>query len=213
MKVLITTAAVSVLIGVLFFGLLQYGPLGTYFVSASEKSNAFQSVFTFLAFATAMIGVVQYIVNSRKKIKPSLKVRVKGQKGASNIAYIPKAKSEIKIYLKNEGNRPIESHEVNLFFFVPEDVKAKMTECLGDKPRQAKHEVFPGYDAFGKVIMERVMSKKLISLFIFEIETTKDFEFQYYFESEDEHFPSGMKIKDRQPVDRLGKIKIIAQKG
>ena len=59
MKIILSALVAALVIGVISFLAIQYWPLASYFSVASEKANAFQAIFTFLAFLVALPALIE----------------------------------------------------------------------------------------------------------------------------------------------------------
>lgn len=214
---LFVTAIFSLLIAGIAYFLIQHSFLSLYFDTASEKSNAFQAIFTFLAFAVALLGVVQYVLNSQKKAKLEFKVKIPELSGTHTDIILAKdsikSVMRIKLYIENNGTKEINPFEAFYFLFVPKELEPRVIEWLGEKqPEAAIHESFPDFVAYGGHSPERIWPKNSILVMTIQITLSRKnvHEILYYMRSSTGYHPSHIHLDktNKQPVSNLGKLTI-----
>lgn len=214
---IINAGIITLVAGILAIAAIQFSPLNEYFLNANDKSSAFQSIFTFLSFGLALTAVVQYVSNSHKRAKLTIKVKASAESGITDDLSIKSSGAtdvlSINVYVQNIGSKLLDRNEAYYFLFFPNDLDFKITHALeGNTPESIIHESFPKAQGLTGYLPEKLWPGGVVRVLTLQltIKTKKCYEICYYLRSHDGYHPSNMKFdkSGTQPTKKLGLIKI-----
>ena len=182
-----------------------------------DKLSLAQAFFSFYGFLIALIGVGEYIRNSRKHIEPQMYLNNRMSELTLKAAHYP-CHVDLDMHILNNGNISIEKTSVNYTLLIPHTVHVRITSGIKN---DAGREVIPGhrekyeynehFQALGGEVPVKVFPQRMRKVFVVNMVFPKPgtYTLHYYFTTDEGFFPKNVVLdRNNEPVRNLGMLQL-----
>lgn len=180
-----------------------------------DKLSLVQSAYSFYGFLIALIGVGEYISNSRKHIEPQLYLNSRMKELTLKATHYP-CHVDLDFQVLNNGNISIEKTSVNYTILIPHNVHVQAKEGIKNEAgkevvpgHRAKYEYNEAFQALGGEVPVKVYPQRMRKLFVLNMVFPQPgtYTLHYYFTTDAGFFPKNVVLdQSNEPVRNLGKL-------
>lgn len=180
-----------------------------------DKLSLAQAFFSFYGFLIALIGVGEYLRNSRKHIEPQMYLNNRMRELTLKAAHFP-CHVDLDFQILNNGNISIEKTSVNYTILIQHNVHLHISSGIKN---EAGKEVIPGhrskyeyneqFQALGGEAPVKVFPQRMRKLFVANLVFPQPgtYMLHYYFTTDEGFFPKNIILDhNNEPSRNLGKL-------